>query len=209
MAEKLSNLLRLVPLEPGDLPFHRALEPSDGRERPDIREFVQTILNDAIHLVDETLRTEFNPCSVKSSAPAEAKVQVFNHDITAQDISKVNWTGSRIPRHTPDNVRSEAWFARRSNHANRQAPGTANFTEFDYGLRADHSEHEGEYTPDVLDTYKVLDWTIPSASTEEEASFGDYENMTMSSMYNRRLRCPASAHSNVLSVGVLCTLSLK
>ncbi|KAL8807475.1 MAG: hypothetical protein Q9182_000640 [Xanthomendoza sp. 2 TL-2023] len=182
MARNLSNLLRLVPLEPGDLPFHPALELSDEQKRPDMRAFVKTILDDAIYLVDETLRTEFKPCSLKSSAPAEAKVQVFKHEITAQEISKVNWMGSKIPRHPPDNVRSEAWFARRSSHANRQAPGTANLNEFDYGLRVDHSEHEGEYTPDVLDTYKVLDWTIPSASSEEEANFGDYKNVTMSNI---------------------------
>ena len=37
-------------------------------------------------------------------------------------------------------------------------PGTANWVEFDHGLRLEHSEKERLYTPAVYDSYRVLDW---------------------------------------------------
>lgn len=45
-----------------------------------------------------------------------------------------NWSNGRKP--------AEAWFARRSRHANYSGEGTANLSEFDNGLRNDHSKHE-------------------------------------------------------------------
>ncbi len=159
-------------------------ETVEANGRPRIGPFVKTILDSAVDFIDETLPSTFKPGSDKSSAPAKAKIQLLRRDITAKELSKVDWLGSKIPRHPPDNVPSEAWFARRSRHANQRSDGTADFSEFDYGLRVDHCKHEGEYTPDVFDTYKVLDWTIPDALTEEESSLADYQNITMSSMYN-------------------------
>jgi len=52
----------------------------------------------------------------------------------------------------------EAWFARVSRHKHAAESGTAGFAEFDYGLRAEHSKHEMEYTPDVFDAFEVVDY---------------------------------------------------
>ncbi|OCL08954.1 hypothetical protein AOQ84DRAFT_354246 [Glonium stellatum] len=52
----------------------------------------------------------------------------------------------------------EKWFARSSEHQDNKAKGTADFEEFDFGLRIDHSIHEKDYTPDVYDANKLLDW---------------------------------------------------
>lgn len=114
--------------------------------------------------------------------PAKTKVQLLRRDISAQAISTVDWLGSNSPRHPPAKIPSEAWFARRSRHANQQTENTASFSELDHALRVDHCQHEGEYTPDVFDTYKVLEWTVPDASVEQEANVTSYKDISMSSM---------------------------
>lgn len=216
-----SNLLRLVPLQPAELPSHPALKlsvhqkggkrmsPAGGTQLrstdhqkttqtlnasepdnpeadpcPTILPFIKAILDAAVVFIDDTLPTTFEPHSNKSSTPAKTSVELLQRNISAKELSKVDWQGSKIPRHPPDNVANEAWFARRSRHANQQAKGTANFSEFDYGLRIDHCQHEGDYTPEVYDTFKVLDWKIPDALAKVESDFADYQNITMSSTYH-------------------------
>ncbi|KAL8719064.1 MAG: hypothetical protein Q9225_003880 [Loekoesia sp. 1 TL-2023] len=159
-------------------------EPStiDVNGRPNLGPFIKAVLDEAVTFVDSALPATFKPGSEKSSTPAAAKVQILRRDITGSELSKIPWLDSKIPRDTPNNIGStgETWFARRSRHANRQDKGTARFAEFDYGLRVSHSEHEGEYTPDVFDTYKVLDWAVQDDSTEEESNFANYKHITMS-----------------------------
>lgn len=52
----------------------------------------------------------------------------------------------------------EAWFARVSKHEAVKEKGSADFREFDFGLREEHSAHEREYTPDVFDAFCVVDY---------------------------------------------------
>lgn len=59
--------------------------------------------------------------------------------------------------------REEAWFARVSRHRPAAEPGTAGFAEFDFGLRAEHSKHEMEYTPDVFDAFELVDYGVVEA----------------------------------------------
>ncbi|KAL8731751.1 MAG: hypothetical protein Q9166_003198 [cf. Caloplaca sp. 2 TL-2023] len=156
-------------------------ETIDDNGRPYIGPFIKAIIDDAQKFVDGSLPATFKPGSEKPSSPAKTEVQLLKRNISAQEISTaVDWLGSKIPRHVPDHVEGEAWFARRSCHTNRQGRGTATMAEFDFALRIDHSEHEGEYTPDIFDTYKVLDWTIPDTSAEEESNFADYKHITLS-----------------------------
>lgn len=63
----------------------------------------------------------------------------------------------------------EAWFARRSRHPPRRETGTADWEEFDAGLRVEHSEKERMYTPDVYESYRVLDWAGELGDREVEA----------------------------------------
>ncbi|KAL8781148.1 MAG: hypothetical protein Q9213_006148 [Squamulea squamosa] len=155
-------------------------EDLDDNGRSSIGSFIKVILDSAVVFIDKTMPSTFKASSEKPFMPAKSRVQLLRRDISAQAISTVDWLGSRIPRHPPAKLTSEAWFARRSRHANQQAENTANFSEFDYGLRVDHCQHEGEYTPDVFDTHKVLEWTVPQASIEQEANFADYKDVSMS-----------------------------
>ena len=55
-------------------------------------------------------------------------------------------------------VGSEYWVARRSRHGGKREAGDAEWTEFDGGLRVEHSRHEMEYTPGVKDCVEVCRW---------------------------------------------------
>ncbi|KAL8936410.1 MAG: hypothetical protein Q9211_004202 [Gyalolechia sp. 1 TL-2023] len=162
-------------------------EPStiDVNGRPNLGPFIKAVLDEAVTFIDSTLPATFKPGSEKSSAPAAAKVQILKREITSAELSNIAWLDSKIPRDTPGQfeIMEEAWVARKSRHANRQDKGTATFSELDYSLRVSHSEHEGKYTPDVFDTYKVLDWAVQDDSTEEESNFANYKQITMSSTY--------------------------
>ena len=85
----------------------------------------------------------------KGSAPAAAPVELLSHEIKSEDLPKVA---------SGDSTGGETWFARTSLHENKPIEGTASWEEFDAGLRQDHSVHEMEYTPDVQDAHKILDW---------------------------------------------------
>ncbi|KAL8713511.1 MAG: hypothetical protein Q9220_002373 [cf. Caloplaca sp. 1 TL-2023] len=153
----------------------------DSNGRPNIGPFIKEILDQAVKFSDDTVTHDFTLRSEKSSKPSAAKVQLLKHEITEDQISQIDWINSKIPRRVTDQTveAKETWFARRSHHVDRQEHGTAVFAEFDHGLRVDHSEHEGEYTPDVFDTYKVLDWAVNDDSSEEESNFAGYRNITM------------------------------
>ena len=71
-------------------------------------------------------------------------------------------------------------FSRKSTHINKPETGTATWEEFDSGLRVQHSEHEREYTPDVFDSFKVLDWNAETDALGDEV--GEYRDVKMSSM---------------------------
>ena len=160
-------------------------EPSsiDVNGRPNIAPFIKEVLDQAVTFIDEILPSTFKSRSAKSAAPATAKVQLLRREVTPSELAEINWLDSKIPRYAPNDLgkTGEAWFCRKSRHANRQEKGTAKLSEFDYGLRVSHSEHEGEYTPDIFDTYKVLDWAVEGDPTEEESNFANYRHITMSS----------------------------
>ncbi|KAL8768101.1 MAG: hypothetical protein Q9209_005564 [Squamulea sp. 1 TL-2023] len=154
-------------------------EDHDNNRHSSIASFIKEILDSAVVFIDETMPSTFRASSAKSSMSTKTEVQLLRRDISTQAISTVNWLGSRIPRHPPAKITSEAWFARRSRHVNQQAEYSADFSEFDYGLQVDNCQHEGEYTPNVFDTYKVLEWTVSDASIEQEANFANYKDITM------------------------------
>lgn len=77
----------------------------------------------------------------------------------------------------------EKWFARSSEHQDSKAKGTADFEEFDFGLRVDHSIHEKDYTPDVYDANKILDWDSEIQTGGVSASVGGgFSEIKMCSM---------------------------
>ena len=206
----LGNLVRLIPLKLNEVPFHPYIErylassphskhppsssssdeaptspPSttlDADGRPLLVPFLTALLTEATNFIDSTLPKSFHPKSKKNNPPATASIEVLQRMISAEEISKIPWTESNIPRKSSRarHGYGEAWFARRSIHQNKRAVGTADWREFDEGLRKQHSEHEREYTPDVFDSYRVLDWDGAIAGMEGGPE--GFEDVSMSGM---------------------------
>jgi len=112
----------------------------------------------------------FVKSDAKESTPSKAPVELLVHEIKKGDIPKEARPGGDV-----DTV--EAWFARTSIHENAAKDGTASWEEFDSGLRADHSQHEMDYTPGVRDAHRVLDWS--SALAELQGKIGAWEDVGM------------------------------
>jgi len=140
--------LRLAPLQPSALPAHPALANSGSSSASvSLAAFVREVLDEALAFSDSVMPSTFQKKgSPKSSAPAAAKVQLLSSDV----------------------LKGEAWFARRSEHVDGARDGSASFAEFERGLFHDHSVHEMDYTPDVFDAFKVLDYS------EGVAGVGDF-----------------------------------
>lgn len=155
----------------------------DAYGRPKLLPFIDAVLEQAVTFMDEILPATFKPISKKLAPPAKAKVQLLKCEITSTELKEIPWFESKVPRDMPDDIADidEAWFARKSLHANYQERGTALFSEFDYGIRSDHPLHEQDYTPSVFDAVKVLSWNLPPDSAEEGPVFRDYQNVSMSS----------------------------
>ena len=162
----LGHLIRLAPLNLDELPPHPALtaQPSTS-SRPGLQLFIEEILDQATSFVDDVLPRTFSPRGEKRSSPASAKVTVLRREIDQQQLSQIPWATGQNRRKAPPPAagRGEAWFVRRSGHADQSRTGTASFAEFEHGLLVDHSEHEREYTPDVYDARLVVDWDAETA----------------------------------------------
>lgn len=119
--------------------------------------FAHEILAEAVAFTDSIVPETFQKKgSPKSSDPSTAKVQLLSSDL----------------------LKGESWYARHSLHDNAATRGTASYREFEAGLFDQHSIHEmvqhsnqkadpetqsaniyfKEYTPDVYDAHKILDW---------------------------------------------------
>lgn len=157
----------------------RTSDALDQDGRPKLAAFIKEVLDQAKEFIDDTISSTFREGSLKTSPPATAQVRLLSRGITGAQLHKIPWLKSRIPRQPPaDSLKSgEAWFARRSRHANQSQEGTADFSEFDYGLRIDHSEHEREYTPDIFDSFKVLEWDLEHDG--EQLVIGEYSQIRM------------------------------
>ncbi|KIX07114.1 uncharacterized protein Z518_05091 [Rhinocladiella mackenziei CBS 650.93] len=170
-----SNLVRLAPLQIGDLPAHPDLPMLDSdspSQRPDLAAFITAILDDGASFLDpSTLSRSFKHHSRKSSPPSAAHVEVLTHSIPASSIAQIPWSdtsqghdGTRgVSRSKPRSLGAEYWVARKSIHKDissksGQQPGNASWAEFIYGLRDEHSKHESEFTPTLFDALNVVNW---------------------------------------------------
>ncbi|KZF26884.1 hypothetical protein L228DRAFT_265236 [Xylona heveae TC161] len=196
----LGNLLRINPLPLSALPAHPALngDESSASNRPSLSEFTSAALDEGTALVS-SIDQKFKARSWKSSPPSSSKVQLFSRTVTASELSKVPWTAGPVPRQKPapgDNT-EEAWFARRSYHANdSNTNDAASYSEFEEGLLEKHSEHEKEYTPDVYDAYEVLRWDVPAEN------IGKYSHVNMR-VVEMAHHIPAPLANRVFSVVVV------
>ena len=205
----LGNLVRLTPLSLHDLPYHPAFadlptdDSADKRRidststngsaqqkhtRPSLRDFIAAVLTEANSFVDNVPTSFRSVSTTKKSKPSAAPVELLERTITSYELGRVPWDTSSIKRNidTADlgkkKEKGEAWFARRSRHANISEPGSANWTEFDAGLRVEHSKHEEMYTDGVYDSYRVLDWDDETRGTNWDEG---WQNVDMRSTSNR------------------------
>ncbi|TKA31068.1 hypothetical protein B0A50_02036 [Salinomyces thailandicus] len=175
----LGKLVRMRALKATEMPAHPELGPQQSpRTCPPLLSFLAEALNES-----ESFMTAFLPSSFKikgrgrPSPPAHAKVDLLEREINGGETNSVHPTipASRV---------AETWFVRRSIHENAAKEGTANWDEFDMGLRRDHSQHEMEYTPDVRDAHQVLSWDemITEQAGDTGKQVGEWTDVQMSLM---------------------------
>ncbi|KAF2161725.1 hypothetical protein M409DRAFT_69536 [Zasmidium cellare ATCC 36951] len=146
----LGTFIRMKALPPAQLPHHPDLASLQSGGSPhELGDFVHAILEEGQQFMTGYLPKHFKVKDThKHSPPSKATVELLHHQISAHDLPQEGRTQGR----------SESWYARSSIHENAAKHGTASWEEFDAGLRKDHSQHEKDYTPDVEDAHKVLDW---------------------------------------------------
>jgi hypothetical protein len=174
--------LRLKPLPLSDLPSHPLLTSHQSTTSPSLQPFILEVLAEAISFSDSIVPTQFkSKGSPKSSEPSTAKVQL----LTCDDIVQAGVKGEK----------TEPWFARHSVHEDAPKHGTTTFEEMVHGLMRDHSKNEMEYTPDVYDAYKVLDWTEEIARLQSERGLQGYREMAMEGWSQVLLQMSSSTHT--------------
>ena len=162
----LGKYLHLAPLRPAALPHHPAFDVSEKQsvqdtqyQRPGADNFIRDILNEAAAFKEHRIGRTFKESGKKKSPPATAEVSQLHQTITVEELKRI----ARETNLSPNEYQKwpnapEDWFARRSKHGDQAQAGTASWDEFKSGLKELHSEHEGDYTPDIYDTHLVLDW---------------------------------------------------
>jgi len=144
------RLVRMQALKATQLPPHPDLAPQQNAgSPPQLQTFLSAALEEAEGFMTGYLPQNFKVKSAsKQSPPSSAPVELLSCDINVDLPKDIRPAGSY------GNI--ETWFARTSVHENAAKDGTASWEEFDAGLRADHSQHEMDYTPDVYDAHEAL-----------------------------------------------------
>jgi hypothetical protein len=203
--------LNEVPAHP-DLPLKAkksaSLKPMDDEDvqQPDLLPFMVTLLNDGMDFLSPVkLPARFKHHSLKNAPPSASDVEVLTYSVSASSLNEVPWKSpgperrnssastngagmsNTVRRTKPETIGPEHWFTRRSIHKNisskdTQQPGHAQWQEFVFGLRDNHSKHEEEFTPTLFDARKVVDWAGQVRKLEEEGSLNreGYRDATMS-----------------------------
>ena len=182
----LGNLVRLTPLRLHELPTHPSIPDTKGdTQRPDLLTFLVAILDEGAHfLAPSSISSTFQSVSTKQTPPSTAPTEVLKRSIPLPIFSTLNWSNPPIPRTKPTSLEAEHWFMRRSIHANissKTTKGSANWDEFVYGLRDEHSRHEFDFTPTLYDAHHILDWNDAVHALEAGGKLGGkYSSITMS-----------------------------
>ena len=166
--------------------------------RPPLPDFLKTILMEAVHFIDNTVPKTFSSMSIKSSPPASAEVEVLKRSISPSEVLHALNKPSKVSRDrsTPSaSTTGEVWFARRSRHANHSNDdSSANYPEFDHGLRVNHCEKERDYTLDLFDSYRVLDWDEQTKGLQLGNGFEEVDMRSRSSFPWWSRECSVAAH---------------
>lgn len=212
-----SPLIRLAPLQYEDLPAHPSFTSANqkpGQSRPDLLSFTLTTLDQGRALVlPKDFNLVFSSHSWKPSPPSNNEVEILSAEVPSSAVQSIPWASQAVPRPKPAKIRDEFWYARRSYHHNlsnkRNAPGTASFEEFIYGLRDKKSQREAEFTHDLYDAHHICDWNeelAPLLATADTTNQRDgspkYTHVTMS-IYEMCHKLPSPAAPRCFPVLVL------
>ena len=181
----LGNLVRLTPLQPSELPAHPDLPDvpdSSSSSRPQLLTFLRAILEEGVQFSNSFHEPSiFNKSSTKSSAPSTSSVDVLIRNVSPSEVDQIAWEGDSVavPRKSKaPGGQGEYWVARRSYHEDKKASGTAEWKEFEFGLRDDHTKHEEDFTPTLYDAFHVLDWNAEIKGLEKDIP--GFDTITMS-----------------------------
>jgi hypothetical protein len=153
-------------LKPDELPEHPDLKPPQ-KSSVDVTKFISDILQEAEVFMTSYLPKHFTTkAAKKQSLPSKAPVLLLSHELDARSLGSTR----------------ETWFARTSIHANTAEKGTATWEEFDFGLRQDHSQHEKDYTPDVIDAHEVVNWPQHLPEDIQAGDTGFWKEITLGIM---------------------------
>jgi len=156
------SLLKLAVLPPSKIPAHTGLASAQDGGSVELTGFVTQLLTEGAHFADTTLPNDFK----------HQKIQHLPRS-KGGDVEVLSG-GPDVDDPAANDGRGEFWFARRSRHTllaegAKDERGKASWKEFEDALFIDHSVKEGEYTPDIYDAHKVLDWSSElSGKTIEE-----------------------------------------
>lgn len=152
---QLKDLARLtmplIQLEPHlftSLPCHPSFPDNDTRPR--IEDTTRSAFLEALEFLNSAPSASTADPKLRASSPSAAKVKLF------RQLRKSVGTG---PNSAATKSKPEFWVCRQSEHANSSTDGTASWDEFQEGLRANHAEHEMEYTPSVTSVERLLEWS--------------------------------------------------
>lgn len=183
-----------LPLKPSKASL--SADTSEDSSQPDLLPFITTLLSEGLAFFSKSqFSATFKHHSVKKAPPSAGDVEVSTYSLSPSQLqSSVPWApastdGERRPSHAstngtttakikrakPKELQAEHWFARKSIHSNigsksEDKPGHASWEEFIYGLRDNHSQHEEDFTPNLFDARKIVDWDGQVRKLEEEGS---------------------------------------
>ena len=176
----------LVPSEPSSYRTDPSSIPKDFH--PSLPTFLSAVLSEASKFVGATVPSTFKVSSTTSSKPSTSDVQILKRSFPSKEVDDaVNRQDTPLVRSGGKDVErrkipqdGENWFVRKSVHASKAEEGTAEWGEFDAGIRMEHNENEMAYTPDVYDAFRVVDW---DAQTEKlgKGEVPGYEGVQMRS----------------------------
>jgi hypothetical protein len=180
----LGPYLHLAPLRLSALPDHSAFSRPENAKtlssssRPDLSTFIESVIAEALKITDDI--PKWHRTGSKDSKPASGAVSLFSKELTSTELRKTKRDNQILspPEYSNYPQDSEYWFARKSEHRDEATKGTASWGEFVGGLRDNHSENEGDYTPDVYDARLILDWGSQISNSTISSKF---EGLTMRS----------------------------
>lgn len=137
--------------------------------------FINKVLSEAVPFIDSVApksgqtsqwKTKGSP---KHYATSEAPVELFERNVSAKELSKIDGL-SKVDK-------DETWFCRRSVHRNAPDKGTASWDEFVRSFRENHPQTEEDFTPAVIGAREAILWD--ASAQEATIDGGKWNGITL------------------------------